>query len=331
MVEFDENLNPIQRKQPETPNPTPRPGDLPQADEPPLPQEPIQSLGDTQPRPPLELVKEPASSSPRIPDPTPPTRASNDQPSTKQTGGVLAAVSIMAILAATAIAIVSIMSNNNSSFVISSGPREGLTVTASGTVSVIPDVSKVTFGIIHKASTVSTVEDKINSTMDDIKNALKKFKIKDADIKTSGYQIYPEYDYRARTRRIIGYTGTHQQILTIRDLEDVNDIIDAITDAGANTVGNVTFTIDDEEEWNNQARAEAIERAKDKARAIADEANIKLGKIISIDQDIIHPSPFREITFDAGFGGGEEVDISPSIEPGSQEIKVTVTLVYEIK
>jgi len=355
MVEFDENLNPIQGGQPTAPSSDESPSRAEslkrrslaqrESNQPIEPVQPVVNPEHSREKPPFETTPTPppppVDSFVATPPPPPqmPSTAqiaempSNPPPVKQASSGIIIALSIIAILAATTIAIVSIVSSNNSSFVISSGPIEGLTVMATGTVDAIPDVAKVTFGITHKASTVDKVEDEINSAMDSIADALNKFKIKDEDIKTSSYRIYPEYDYRSKTRRIIGYSGTHQQIITIRNLDDVNDIVDTVTDAGANTVGNVTFTVDDEEEWNSKARAEAIEKAKDKAKMIADEANIKLGKIVSIDQSISYPPIFRGMTLDAEFDEDSIGKVSPlpNIEPGSQEIRATVTLVYEIK
>lgn len=337
MVEFDENLNPIQEGQPTQPT---------------QPTEPVQPIADPAPWQ-NQPAPEPVQPEPVQPEPTPlpvdnfvatpppvETKAevkskpiiekTKKQPYQSHTTAFVAM--FFMILAITAVAIVSIVSNNNSSFVISSGTPEGLTVTATGIIDAIPDVAKVTFGITHKASTVSEVEDKINETFDDIDEALKEFRIKDADIKTSNYRIYPEYDYRSKDRRITGYTGTHQQTITIRDLDDVNKIVDAVTDAGANMISNVNFTVDDSDEWNSRAQAEAIKKAKAKAKLIADEAGINLGKILSIDQGNSYPQPYyREVSIDSGFDGDGDEEILPDIEPGSQELRATVTLVFEIK
>lgn len=333
MVEFDENLNPIQGGQPTEPmqpvQPTqpaqPEPMPEPPANTPPL----VDNFVATPP--PIETKAEPQPT-PKV-TPTATEIPTNHPPIKQRSGGAfLGVIGIIALLAATAIAIISIVSSNNSSFVISSAAPEGLTVTATGTIDAIPDVAKVTFGITHKASTVSAVEDEINETFERIEDALDEFDIEDEDIKTSNYRIYPEYDYRSKTRKITGYTGTHQQTITIRDLDDVNEIVDAVTDAGANMINNVNFTIDDSDEWNSRARAEAIKKAKAKAKLIADEADIKLGKILSIDQGTNYPQPYyRDVTLEAGFGGGSDEEILPDIEPGSQELRATVTLTYEIK
>ena len=341
MVEFDENLNPIQGGQPS--EPVQNSGPLPtQPVEPVQQPEPIREPV-TVPTPPTPFVDNFVATPPPIdtkvePQPIPKvapmaTAMPTDHPPIKQRGGgVVTTLGILAILAATAIAIVSIVSSNNSSFVLSSAQPEGLTVTATGTVHAIPDVAKVTFGITHKAPTVGEVEEKINETFADIENTLDEFDIKDKDIETNNYKVYPEYDYRSKDRPITGYTGSHQQTITIRNLDDVNKIVDAVTDAGANMINNVSFTIDDSDEWDSRARAEAIKKAKAKAKLIADEAGINLGKILSIDQGTSYPQPYyRGIALDAGLGGGGAEEILPDIEPGSQELSATVTLTYEIK
>ena len=76
----------------------------------------------------------------------------------------------------------------------------------------------------------------------------------------------------------------------------------------------------------------AIEKAQKKAKEIAEAGNFKVGRLLSIQEGFTPYYPrysFAE-SLDAA-GGGGAVPPSPTIEPGSQEVKVNVTLVYEIQ
>ena len=82
----------------------------------------------------------------------------------------------------------------------------------------------------------------------------------------------------------------------------------------------------------NEARAEAVSKAKTKAEALADAAGFRLGRLLSIDEG--GPGPIFE-----KYGRGGDLAYAtaaasapaPTIEPGSQEVLVALTLRYEIK
>ena len=116
--------------------------------------------------------------------------------------------------------------------------------------------------------------------------------------------------------------------MKIRELSKAGDIVAGMVDNGANTVSGPSFTVDDPTELQNEARREAIAEAKEKAKAIAEAGGFRLGKLISINEGSSFPQPFPYMLEFGGKGGDFG---GPAIEPGSQEIRVNVTLSYEIK
>src|SRR5690606_5361250 len=99
----------------------------------------------------------------------------------------------------------------------------------------------------------------------------------------------------------------------------------------ANQVENVYFTVEDPEEWYQEARSQAVSKAKAKAEQLAKEADIRLGKLISINENTSGGPIYydRAISSPGGFGGGGEFDTG--IESGSLEIRAYVTLIYQIR
>jgi len=221
-------------------------------------------------------------------------------------------------------------------------------IEGSGEVAVVPDVAQFTFGVKTEggenlADLQSENATKINQTID----FLKSNGVADEDIQTQRLNIYPRYSsyncYRAfdiqveslaypapecPPQRIIGYTIDQSVQVKVRDMERVGDLFAGVVDNGANTASNLAFTVDDTAEFENEARAEAIEKAQNKAEAIAKSAGFKLGKLLSIDE--------YSAGSQYGFGFNEarsyEVgDASPKIEPGTQDLTVNVILRYEIR
>jgi len=206
-------------------------------------------------------------------------------------------------------------------------------VSAQGKVYAKPDVAIFSAGVTTEpqrtvSQAVKLNTDKMNAVID----AAKKAGVKDEDIKTTNYSINPQYSWDLGKQTLIGYGVNNQVAIKIRDLEKVDDTIQSVTEAGANTVGGVNFTIDDQEVVKAEARKEAIALAKAKAKEIAKEAGMKIGEIINVTESSNgYVPPIMYARSDMMAKSMTESAPAPQIEAGQQEITVDVTLTYKIK
>lgn len=200
-------------------------------------------------------------------------------------------------------------------------------VSGEGRAAVKPDIAVVSIGIQANGATVREAQDRINTVINRVSSAVKELGTSENDIRTTNYNISPNYDFREETQRIIGYNSNTNLSIKIRDIDKVNSVIDAATVNGANQVGGVTFEIDDRSKAENEAREKAVAEAKKKAEDASRIAGFRLGRIINYLENFDRgpiPVPLRE--------GALEVaqDASTKIEPGISEVVVNVTLSYEI-
>ncbi|MGB9598741.1 MAG: SIMPL domain-containing protein, partial [Minisyncoccales bacterium] len=122
-----------------------------------------------------------------------------------------------------------------------------------------------------------------------------------------------------------GYVLEQEFRLKIRDFEKIGLVIEKSTEKGANLIGNLYFTINDPESLREKAREIAIKRAKEKAKKIAKETGIKLKKIINVYEGYSSPLPAEKPII----GYREENFLNaPEIQPGEQEIRAEMNLVY---
>jgi uncharacterized protein len=220
-------------------------------------------------------------------------------------------------------------------------------VSAEGDIVTIPDVAQFTFSVITQggANIASLQQDNTEKTNKAI-NFAKAQGVEDKDIKTQNFSLQPRYQHFSCPRsfsgeaepcppsEIVGYTINQTVQVKVREQNFVNigTIVSGVVDNGANSVSQLVFTIDDRDKSESDARAEAIEKAKEKAKAVAKAGGFKIGRLLSIQESGSPFYPAYRQAFDAGFGGAAaESAPAPSIEPGSQEVKVNVTLVYEIQ
>jgi len=240
----------------------------------------------------------------------------------------LASLGIIAIAAIAAIAIVTANDQQND--------QDRFTVNGSGTVYAKADIANITVGLrtdVKKTAAEATKES--TEKMNAIINSLKDLGIEDKDIKTTDYSLSPFYNWLEGKGQVLqGYQVSQNVGVKVRDLDKIGDVISKTTEQGANQIGNVSFTIDDEYDLRNQARELAIEKAKEKAALIAKQAGMNLGDVkgvfeINTDYQPVPMYANAKLMMDES-AAGSPLD-TPSIQTGQNEVKVEVSLVYEVK
>jgi len=215
--------------------------------------------------------------------------------------------------------------------VISQQKGEPLVVTEEGKATAIPNMAKLTAGVDVSSSTLQTALTQSNQKSKSLTEAVKKHGVEEKDIKTLSYNVYPEYDYRMPSSQVTAYRVSTTYEIKIKDIEKINDVLAAATSEGANIVSGISFEVDEDtkDKLLDEARAEAVKKARNKAESLARAAGVTLGKILTISESsggIPTPIALRE--------GVETVpsDVSaPNIQPGEEEISVSVTISWEIR
>lgn len=211
---------------------------------------------------------------------------------------------------------------------VSTQKSDTFNVSGEGKVSVPPDIVLINAGVQVQAATVKAAQDQLNSNINQVSQALKQLGIDEKDIQTSNYSIYPTYDYTSGSQRITGYSANSNLFIKVREMDKANSVIDAATANGANQVSGIVFEVDDKTKAENEARELAVSQAKKKAENAAKIAGFQLGRIVNYSESFgDFPGP---IALRAQGSVASEAPAT-SIEPGSNEITVTVTLSYELR
>lgn len=204
----------------------------------------------------------------------------------------------------------------------------GIMVTGEGKVSAEPDLAVITIGVETRASTANTAAEDNTELMARVMDALERREIAEEDIQTVDYSIRAEIDYEDDERRILGYVVANSVSVKVRHVDQVGDVLDAVTDAGANNIHGIQFTFDDPSELREQARADAIADAQSKAQALASLAGVGLGKPRVISESFVEPVPFyMESVYAAPREAGGAVPVSP----GQLEVRVQVQVTFDIR
>lgn len=205
-----------------------------------------------------------------------------------------------------------------------------ITVSGQGEVYADPDLSVVNFSVITEKDTVDQALQTNKEKMNRVIARLKDQGIEKKDLKTTTFNIQPRYEWYEETsrkegkRKLVGYEVTQELQVKIRNLGTVGEVIQEATDAGANKVGNVQFTLENREQFKKKAREKAIEQAKGKAEEISSQLGVELVKIVNFSEDFYTPRPYFGVMKEQAAGG------APEVEPGQNKVEVSVSVTYEI-
>lgn len=206
--------------------------------------------------------------------------------------------------------------------------NRSINVSGSGRVTIVPDIAKINIGVRTEAEVVTDALDENSAKANVISEVLQDLGVAEEDIQTSNFNVYPSDQYNPMTGRVEGRTYVVENTVnvTVRDLTILGDVLSAVVDAGANSIYGITFDVDNREDAIAEARKLAIEDAQAKAEAIAEEAGVELGELITINVSSgSTPIPY----YDTKGGAYAEADVP--IAAGTLTITMECNLSYEIK
>ena len=204
-----------------------------------------------------------------------------------------------------------------------------ITFSGEGRVYIKSDLALMNLLVVTQGKTVAEVQKENSKKMNQVIEYLKDFGIEDKDIKTTNYNIYPQYTYEAtKVPQIKGYEINQGLEVKVRDMDKIGEILEGSVEAGVNQVNSLQFSVEEDDKPKAEARNLAIEDAKKKALETANQLGIRLGKLIGFYESYNQPYPIYERGGYGGVGGGAE---APSIQVGENEIYISVSLTYKIK
>jgi uncharacterized protein YggE len=209
-----------------------------------------------------------------------------------------------------------------------------VTVTGDGKVTALSDLAIFSFSVLTQAQTVKQVTMNNTQKMNAILKGMKKLKIKEKDIITSKYSLFPNYRHsKNRPPKITGYNLDKEIIIKTKKFELIDKIFEVITKEGVNKMM-LLFDIGDTKAYKKQAREKAFEDARKKAEEMAEVAGVRLGKVVTFSENETEQYPTHSVpSTQIGFStlGGELSGPVSVVESGSKEFTASVSVTYEIE
>lgn len=226
-------------------------------------------------------------------------------------------------------------------------PSSTVTVTGTGEVTAVPDVASFSFSVTESSKQVSDAQNKSSQKINKIIEALKDMGILEKDIKTTGYNTYPKYDYVKipcsesamdlypcqNSKQVLnGYEVSQTIIVKVRKTADAGTALSKVGDLGATNISGLSFVIDDMEKVQAEARNKAIKDAKEKAKVLEKSLGVRFARITSFYENGSHPV--------YGYGGdmmsekvmsSQPLSVPPQVPVGENKVISNVSITYEIR
>jgi uncharacterized protein len=204
----------------------------------------------------------------------------------------------------------------------------GITVGGRADVAGTPDTLRLDLSGVATAPSVPEALAKANGSAVAVQESLLSNGVAKKDLQTSGLNIAPSYDdTTSGTPRLKGYDVTESVSAKLRDLRRAGEAIGKAVAAGGNAirVNGISLDLEDDGVLVSKAREAAFADAKTKAEQYARAAGRSLGEAVSIAENVATPSPLSLPSASVA----KQADVP--LQPGSQEVSVTVTVVFAMR
>lgn len=212
-------------------------------------------------------------------------------------------------------------------------PERTITVSGTGETLATPDIATINIGVQTQNADVKTAQQENALVMEGVINAILRAGIPREDIQSVGYNIYPVYDNTPMPfgQKIQYYQVTNSVQVTVRNVSQTGEIIDAAVSSGANQVNSIAFSLSPSREA--ALRAEVLTMAVDNARADADTVAKATGVTITGVQTINVGSVYIPVNYDTSLSAaaGEAKAVPTPIQPGQVKVNAQVTVSYLIQ
>ena len=204
-----------------------------------------------------------------------------------------------------------------------------LDISATGSVSRVPDLAIISAGVVTKSTTASGAIADNATRMERVRAALKRAGIADRDIQTSSINLNPDYRYENNQPPVLtGYQASNNVSVKFRDIRNSGKILDALVAQGANQINGPSLTIDKPETAYDEARTKALAAGKARAELYARSLGLRVVRLLSVSEGGgVGRPPMPMYRAESSMAA----DAKTSIEPGSQDLEITLAMSFDLQ
>jgi uncharacterized protein YggE len=205
-----------------------------------------------------------------------------------------------------------------------------LDIVATGETKRVPDIAVISAGVVTQATDAAGAMRENAQRMSAVVAALRKSGVAERDIATASVSLNPQYRYGENVPPVItGYQAANTVSIRFRDVAKSGTILDTLVAQGANQINGPSLQIDKPEAAEDEARTDAIRKARARADLYAGAAGLKVKRILSISESGGYAPPMPPIAYMRSAMAGKEADTT--IVAGEQSVGITVSVSFELE
>ncbi len=202
-----------------------------------------------------------------------------------------------------------------------------ISVSATGKANAVPDLATTDITVMKTGTTAEAAQSAASKAMDVVLEAVKIIGIPEADLQTSSFSTSEVFDYDQSPAVVTGYQSSQTLTVKIRNTDLTSSVLDAGPKNGATSVSGIRYEVSDDAVVLAEARDEAIAKAEKQAREIAKSLHSRLGRVVSYNESTGGNYPMYLGMADSAKAAGS---VAPTVEVGTQETQLTVSITYAI-
>lgn len=203
-----------------------------------------------------------------------------------------------------------------------------LSLSAYGETRTAPDMATISLGVQTDAPTAAEALRANALKMNQVIAALKRGGIADKDIQTSGLNVSPQYVYQENLPpKLTGYQVSNQVTIVVHDLTRLGQAVDASVNAGANTVGGISFGLEDSDKAENAARLDAVKNLQAKANLYAQAMGYRVARLVTLSEGGSYASPPPPMPM--AFAARDKAESTP-IQAGELKVRIDINATFEL-
>jgi uncharacterized protein len=193
-----------------------------------------------------------------------------------------------------------------------------------------PDRAFVTIAAESRAKASEAAQQANAKAMTAVLDKLKGAGLPADAIRTTSYELQPEFDYADGRQTLRGYVARNTIEARVDDLDKLGSYLDAAVGAGATKVSDIRFDLKNREAAEREALRLAVEDARARAAAAAAGAGMSIARVTRIEEDGVRQMPPPRPVMMASRAEAAPAP-PPPVVAGDLEIRAAVTLTAVVK
>ena len=201
-----------------------------------------------------------------------------------------------------------------------------------------PDRGSVTLTAETSEKTAAEASEKVTKLYEKVRAEVKKLKLADAQLQTTNYNVYADYDYNSGKQKLRGFKAQMGLHIETSEIAKLGDVMAIATKNGVQNVSGLStyLSITKSREEHEACLEDAVKNARLKADRMAKAGGAKVGEVLALEEyqraRAEHPAiggAAKSTSF--ALAEGESSPPPPTMETRQQDVAVTVYVTFSLK